>query len=104
MAQQAPAFASPQEALVVLESVMGYLATANAAQMATETQADALRVLEKSNSMGTAARSVILNAFTSAQGHVSDADHSPRTWLMYKTRIILRTGGSGWIPRSLVRV
>ena len=37
--------------------------------------------------MGTAARTSILAAFTSAQGYCADADYSPRAWLINRTRI-----------------
>src|SRR6266571_6193642 len=79
--------ASAKEALALLRSALGYLSTADAAAMATETQAQCLQALEQANSMGTAARASILAAFTSGQGYCADADYSPRAWLIHKTRI-----------------
>src|ERR1700730_10915773 len=93
---------SAREALGMLKSAMGYLATADATAMAAETQARCLRALEQVNSMGTAARTSILAAFTSGQGYSADADYSPRAWLVHKTRI---TGGAAvahtaWVRRA----
>ena len=83
----APAFSSAKQAAEIVRAGLGYLAAADATQMAAETQAQCLQILEQANSMSTAARSSILAAFTSAQGYSADADHSPRAWLIHKTRI-----------------
>jgi len=61
---------------------MGYLAAADATAMTAEEQARCLRVMEKANSVGTAARTSVLSAFTSGQGYSADADYSPRAWLI----------------------
>jgi hypothetical protein len=82
-----PPPASTAQALGMLESAMGYLNAADATAMAAQNQAQALMALERVHSMGTAARASILAAFTSAQGYSADADHSPRAWLIHKTRI-----------------
>src|ERR1700737_1432759 len=60
--------------------------------MAAEEEARCLQALEQVSSMGTAARTSILAAFTSGQGYSADADYSPRAWLIHKTRI---TKGAG---------
>jgi uncharacterized protein DUF222 len=82
-----PPPASTAQALGMLKSAMGYLSAADATEMAAETQAQCLHVLEQINSMGTAARASILAAFTSAQGYSADADYSPRAWLINRTHI-----------------
>ena len=64
-----PPPASTAQALGMLQSAMGYLAAADATAMAAETQAQCLRVLEQVSSVGTAARTSILAAFTSGQGY-----------------------------------
>jgi hypothetical protein len=79
--------ASVHEALGMLESAMGYLAKADATAMAAEIQAQCLRTLEKVDSVETAARASILQAFASGQGCAEDADYSPRAWLVHRTRI-----------------
>ena len=78
---------SASEALGMLTSAMRYLSAADATQMAAETQAQCLRVLERVTSMGTAARALILAAFTAGQGYCADADYSARAWLIHKTRV-----------------
>ena len=47
---------------------MGYLAAADATAMTAEEQARCLRVLERANSVGTAARTSVLGAFASGRG------------------------------------
>src|SRR5712691_4737534 len=93
---------SAAEALGMLKSAMGYLSTADATQLAAEEQARCLQVLEKVNSMGTAARTSILAAFASGQGYSADADYSPRAWLIHKTRITkgAAVGYTAWVRRA----
>src|ERR1700742_3198321 len=79
--------ASADEALEMLTAAMGYLAAADATAMTAEEQARCLRVLERANSVGTAARTSILGAFGSGQGYSADADYSPRAWLIHKTGV-----------------
>ena len=78
---------SAQEALGMLKSAMGYLAAADATAMAAQTQALCLHALEQAHSIGTAARSSILGAFTSGQGYSVDADYSARAWLINRSRV-----------------
>ena len=93
---------SAQEALGMLKSAMGYLAAADAAAMAAQTQALCLQVLEQAHSMGTAARSSILGAFTSGQGYSADADYSPRAWLINRTRVSkgAAVAYTAWVRRA----
>jgi hypothetical protein len=79
--------ASVSEALEMLTSAMRYLAAADATQMATEVQAQCLAGLEQADAIETAARASVLGAFTAGQGYCEDADYSPRSWLIHKTRI-----------------
>ena len=74
----------------MFRAVMGYL-SADAAGMAAEAQAECLLALEEMDVVKTAARAKILGAFTAAQGYAADADYSPRSWLIHRTRI---TGGA----------
>ena len=97
-----PPPASAVQALGMLQSAMGYLAAADATAMAAETQAQCLRVLEQAQSAGTAARTSILAAFTSGQGYFTDADYSPRAWLIHQTRITrgAAVGYTAWVRRA----
>ena len=91
------------EALAMLQTAMGYLVDADAGQLATETQAHALQVLERLDAVETAARASILGAFATGQGHLDDADHSPRSWLEHKTRITRSAAAShvAWTRRAI---
>jgi len=92
---------SAKEALGMLKAAMGYLAAADATAMAAETQAQCLRALEQAHSMGTAARTAILGAFTSGQGYSADADYSPRAWLINRTRITKgAVAYTAWVRRA----
>ena len=82
-----PAFASASEAMDMVHAGLGYLAAADPAAMAADTQARCLQMLEQATAMGTAARASILAAFTSARGYSADADYSPKAWLIHKTGI-----------------
>ena len=97
-----PPPASAAQALGMLQSAMGYLAAADATAMAAETQARCLRVLEQVSSVGTAARTSILAAFTSGQGYAADADYSPRAWLIHKTHVTkgAAVGYTAWVRRA----
>jgi hypothetical protein len=83
----APAFASVGEAIETARAALGYLAAADAAQLAAETQAECLRGLERAEAVLTAARVSFLSAFTAAKAYSADADYSARAWLMHKTGI-----------------
>ena len=98
----APSFASAQEAAEVVRAGLRFLAAADATAMAAETQAQCLQILEQANSMGTAARSSILAAFTSGQGYSADADYSPRAWLINRTRVTKGTAVAytAWARRA----
>ncbi len=93
---------SAAEALGMLKFAMGYLAAADAAAMAAQTQARCLQVLEQAHSMGTAARASILAAFTAGQGYSADADYSPRAWLVHRTRVTrgAAVAHTAWVRRA----
>jgi hypothetical protein len=82
-----PAFASVGEAMGMARAALGYLAAADAAQLAAETQAECLRGLERTDAISTAARASFLSAFTVGKGYSADADYSARSWLMHRTGI-----------------
>src|SRR6202035_2352979 len=86
----------------MLKSALGYLAAADATAMAAETRAQCLQILEQASSIGIAARTSVLAAFTSAKGYSSDADYSPRAWLIHKTHITAgaAVGHTAWVRRA----
>ena len=97
-----PAFSSTAEATAMVRAGLRFLADADATAMAAAEQARCLQVLEQVNSMGTAARTSILAAFTSGQGYSADADYSPRAWLIHKTRVTkgAAVGHTAWARRA----
>jgi len=97
-----PPPATTTEALGMLRAALGYLTAADAAAMAAETQAQCLHALEQATAMSTAARALILAAFTAGQGYCADADYSPRAWLISKTRVTKGTAVAytAWAGRA----
>ncbi len=93
---------SAAEALEMLRSALGYLATVDATAMAAETQAHCLQMLEQAHSMYTAARTSVLAAFTAGQGYCADADYSPRAWLINRTKVTkgAAVGYTAWVRRA----
>jgi hypothetical protein len=98
----APAFASVGEAIEMARAALGYLAAADAAQLAAETQAECLRGLEQTDAIATAARASFLSAFTTGKGYSADADYSARAWLMHRTGITRGAAAShtAWANRA----
>ena len=97
-----PAAANAAEAVAMIRTGLGFLATADATQMPAEAQAQCLMALERADAMSTAARASILAAFTSGQGYREDGDYSARSWLMNHTRVSkgAATGHTGWSRRG----
>ena len=102
-----PVFASVGEALDMVRAGLGYLAAADAAQLAAATQAECLRGLEQAGAVATAARASMLAGFTAGQGYSGDAAYSARSWLIHQTRITpgcrcraYRVGEAGRHPSS----
>src|SRR5260370_29497160 len=95
----APSFASTREALGMLHAVMGYL-SADAGEMAAEAQAECLQELERLDGVKTATRARVLGAFTAGRGYAADADYSPQSWLMHRTKV---TKGAAAIHLAWVR-
>jgi Domain of unknown function (DUF222) len=98
----APVFASVGEAMDMARAALGYLAAADATQLAAETQAECLRTLERTDAISTAARASFLSAFTVGKGYSADADYSARTWLMHRTGITRGAAAShtAWAKRA----
>jgi hypothetical protein len=96
-----PGFASTREALGVLRAVLGYL-SADAGEMVAEAQVECLQALEQLDGVKTATRARVLGAFTAGQGYAADADYSPRSWLIHRTRITkgAAAGHLAWVRRA----
>ena len=98
----APVFASTDEAMDMARAALGYLAAADAAQLAAETQAECLRGLERAEAVLTAGRASFLSVFTTGRGYSADADYSARAWLMHRTGITRGAAAShtAWAKRA----
>ena len=97
-----PAPASTAEAVDMVLAGLGYLAAADPAALAAEAQAECLRSLEQADAIATAARARILAAFTAGQGYADDADYSPTSWLIHRTKVTkgAARGHLGWARRA----
>ncbi|HLN68631.1 MAG TPA: DUF222 domain-containing protein, partial [Streptosporangiaceae bacterium] len=97
-----PAPASTAEALAMLRTAMGYLAAADPTAMSARAQAECLHTLEQLDAVETAARARVLAAFTAGQGYAADADYSPTSWLMHRTKVTkgAARGHLGWARRA----
>jgi hypothetical protein len=97
-----PAPASTAEALAMIRAGMGYLAAADPTAMAADAQAECLQALEQLDAVETAARARILAAFTAGRGYSADADYSPASWLIHRTKVTkgAARGHLGWARRA----
>jgi hypothetical protein len=97
----ASAPASLTEALAMYRASVSYLAAADPTDFTAAEQAGALIEMEQCDAIGTVARAWMLGAFTAGQGPAADADASPRTWLLHKTRVTqgCAAGHVGWSRR-----
>ncbi len=102
-----PAPATTAEAVDLVLAGLSYLAAADPAAdptaLAAQTQADCLQALEQADSIATAARARILCAFTTGQGYCADADYSPASWLIHRTKVTkgAARGHLGWARRAV---
>jgi hypothetical protein len=84
-------------------AALSYLAAADPTALAAQTQAECLQTLERADAISTAARARILAAFTAGQGYSADADYSPTSWLIHRTRVTkgAARGHLGWARRVI---
>jgi hypothetical protein len=99
-----PAPASTAEAMDMVLTGLRYLAATDPTALAAQAQAECLQTLERVDAISTAARARILAAFTAGHGYSEDADYSPTSWLIHRTRITkgAARGHVGWARRAAV--
>ena len=97
-----PAPASTAEAVDMVLAGLSYLAAADPTALAARAQAECLQTLEQAGAIATAARARILAAFTAGNGYAADADYSPTSWLMHRTKVTkgAARGHLGWARRA----
>ena len=98
-----PAPASTAEAVDMVLAGLRYLAAADPTALAAQAQAECLQSLEQADAIATAARARILAAFTAGQGYAEDADYSPASWLIHRTKVTkgAARGHLGWSRRVM---
>jgi hypothetical protein len=93
---------STTEAVSMVLAGLSYLATADPTTLAAQAQAECLQGLEQAAGIATAARARILAAFTAGHGYSADADYSPASWLIHRTKVTkgAARGHLGWARRA----
>ena len=88
-------------ALALLDRALDYLNAADLASLPVDTQAAALKRLERAGAKQTAARTALLSAFTAGGGPEADGHGVARTWLRWQTRITrgAAAGAVAWMRR-----
>jgi hypothetical protein len=96
-----PTPASPTQALAGARAWLDSLVAVDPIAMPAEAQAECLHGLEQIQAVLTAARALILNAFTTGHGYSADAAYSARAWLIHKTGVTrgAAAGHIGWSRR-----
>jgi len=81
---------------------LSYLAAADPTALAAQAQAECLQTLEQAGAIATAARARILAAFTAGNGYAADADYSPTSWLIHRTKVTKGAARAhlGWARRA----
>jgi hypothetical protein len=82
-----PSPASTADAIKMVLTGLSHLAATDPTAMAAQAQAECLQALEQGDAISAAARARILAAFTAGRGYCADADYSPTSWLIHRTRI-----------------
>jgi hypothetical protein len=100
-AAQAPA--SIAEAMDMILAGLSFLADTDPTTLAARAQAECLQTLEQADAMSTAVRAWFLAALTAGQGYAADADYSPASWLIHRTKITkgAARGHIGWSRRTV---
>jgi Domain of unknown function (DUF222) len=97
-----PAPANTAEAVAMVLAGLRHLAATDPTALAAQAQAECLQGLEQAEAISTAARTRILAAFTAGHGYSADADYSPASWLIHRTRITKGAARArlGWARRA----
>jgi hypothetical protein len=96
-----PAPASTAEAMDMVLAGLRYLAVTDPTALASQAQAECLQNLEQADAISTAVRAGHLAAFTVGQGYADDADYSPTSWLIHRSKVTkgAARGHVGWARR-----
>jgi Domain of unknown function (DUF222) len=97
-----PAPVDTAEAVDMVLTGLKYLAAVDPSALSARAQAECLQAFEQADAIAAAARARILAAFTAGHGYSEDADYSPTSWLIHRTRITkgAARGHLGWARRA----
>jgi hypothetical protein len=97
-----PAPATTAEAMDMVLTGLRHLAATDPTALPAQAQAECLQGLEQAGAISTAARARFLGAFTAGQGYAADADYSPTSWLIHRTKVTrgAARGHMGWARRA----
>jgi Domain of unknown function (DUF222) len=97
-----PAPADTAEAMDMVLTGLRHLAAADPTALSARAQAECLQAFEQADAISSAARAWFLAAFTAGQGYSADADYSPTSWLIHRTRVTkgAARGHLGWARRA----
>src|ERR1700691_2194606 len=98
-----PAPASNAEAMDMVLTGLRHLAATDPTALAAQAQAACLLALEQSDAISIAVRARFLGAFTAGQGYSEDADYSPTSWLIHRTKVTKGTARAhvAWSRRAV---
>jgi len=98
-----PVPGSAAEAMDQVLSGLSRLAAMDPTALAVQVQAECLQGFEQAEAICTAARAWYLAAFKAGQGYSADADYSPTSWLIHRTRVTkgAARGHLGWSGRTV---
>src|SRR5579859_4827660 len=82
-----PVPATDADAVDMVLTGLRHLAAGDPTTLAAQAQAECLQAFEQATAISTAARARFLTAFTAGQGYSADADYSPTSWLIHRTKI-----------------
>jgi len=82
-----PVPATDADAVDMVLTGLRHLAAGDPTTLAAQAQAECLQAFEQATAISTAARARFLAAFTAGQGYSADADYSPTSWLIHRTKI-----------------
>jgi hypothetical protein len=95
--------ASADDALDMLEAVMGFLAGLDPVDLPEAKVSRSLRVLERADAVGAAVRGRFLEAFDAQDGPVGDGQRTIRTWLVNSLRVTKGQAGEYQAIQALAR-
>ena len=98
-----PTPASNAEAMDMVLTGLRHLAATDPTALAAQAQAACLLALEQSDAISIAVRARFLGAFTAGQGYSEDADYSPTSWLIHRTKVTKGTARAhvAWSRRAV---